>query len=116
MLLLQDVFGTGAFEIRLESIQNINGVLLNGSCCDGFRTMSYHQLRCMEECDTYFRICLKQYEDVVSTSGPCTVGNATTPVLGNNSFQIPVGTMSADGRKFSNPIILPFTVSWMVSS
>ena len=79
--------------------------------------MYYNAARCMEQCDTFFRICLKQYENVVSTSGPCRFGRATTPVLGGNSFQIPVGnTTSADGRKFSNPIVLPFTFSWLVSS
>ena len=126
----QDVFGRGAFQVRLKYIVNIDGtvmnqslksirynihgrVVLNQSCCDGNRKM--HSRKCEEECDTFFRICLKQYEDVVSTSGPCTFGSATTPVLGGNSFQIPVETVSADGRKFSNPIVLPFTFSWMVS-
>ena len=117
LFLLKDVFGTGAFQIQLDSIKNVAGQLRNSSCCDGVRTMYFKEERCMEPCNTYFRICLKQYEETIRTSGPCRFGSAITPVLGSNSFNIPTGNSTTEaGVEFENPISLPFTFSWLVSS
>ncbi|KAI4789530.1 hypothetical protein KUCAC02_035184 [Chaenocephalus aceratus] len=42
-------------------MQNVNGQLETGACCDGPRDVT--DRRCSaDECDTYFRVCLKEYQ------------------------------------------------------
>ena len=111
------MIGTGAFELQLVEVTNIDGILRNGSCCDGKHIFEYESRRCLDPCETFFRLCVKQYETTQSTTGPCRFGSTSTPVLGENSFKVPLANNKTmkDGRKFSNPVVLPFTFSWMVS-
>ena len=112
------MIGTGAFELQLVRITNVAGELRNGSCCDGKHTLSYGTRRCLDPCDTFVKLCVKQYGSAKTATGPCRFGSTSSPVLGENSFDIPLShnkTMK-DGRKFNNPVVLPFTFSWMVST
>ena len=109
----QTVYGSGSFEIHLVSLQNIEGENLNGGCCDGSRTIYRGQSVCLDECDTFFRVCLKQYTQYVSSSGPCTFGEYTTAVLGGSSITFRNTSSSSNG--FRNPISIRFTFSWLVS-
>lgn len=108
----QTAFGAGSFEIHLVSIQNIGGEKLDGDCCDGSRTIYRGQHQCLDECDTFFRVCLKQYSQTVSPTGACTFGEHTTAVLGGSSITF-TNTTSPNG--FRNPISIRFTFSWLVS-
>uniref|UniRef100_A0A3B4WMK2 Notch ligand N-terminal domain-containing protein n=1 Tax=Seriola lalandi dorsalis TaxID=1841481 RepID=A0A3B4WMK2_SERLL len=99
---------SGHFELQLLSMQNVNGRLQTGACCDGPRDPT--DQRCaVDECDTYFRVCLKEYQLKVSSAGPCSFGAASTPVLGGNTFSL----RSAKSDKAK--IVLPFSFAWPVS-
>uniref|UniRef100_A0A8C4KM89 Delta-like protein 4 n=1 Tax=Dromaius novaehollandiae TaxID=8790 RepID=A0A8C4KM89_DRONO len=62
---------------------------------------------CSPHCRTFFRVCLKHFQAVVSP-GSCTFGSIITPVLGINSFSI------EDTERFDSPIKLPFNFTWPV--
>ena len=111
------MIGTGSFELQLVRITNVAGELRNGSCCDGKHALSYGSRRCLDPCDTFVKLCVKQYGTSRTATGPCRFGSTSTPVLGENSFDIPLANNKTmkDGRKFNNPVVLPFTFSWMVS-
>lgn len=104
---LKSCVGSGYFEIQILSMENIRGELSSGKCC-GERVDTYRNSTCSGECDTYFQVCLKQYQTQVTIDGQCTFGNRTTPVLGGNSFRYAAGAPAAT-------IKLPFQFSWTVS-
>lgn len=85
------VLGAGVFEIDLHHFQNTKGLLANGLGCS------------MTGCRTYFRVCLKNFQTVVSP-GDCIFGKVTTPVLGTDSFSI-----QQDAR-----LRLPLNCTWPV--
>ncbi|XP_018583341.2 delta-like protein 4 isoform X1 [Scleropages formosus] len=88
----RQVAGSGVFELDLHAFRNDGGLLADGTAC-------------RPDCRTLFRVCLKNYQAVVSP-GDCIFGNASTPVVGSNSFSV------AEGGNFSKPIRLPFTFGW----
>ncbi|KAI1897285.1 hypothetical protein AGOR_G00081750 [Albula goreensis] len=92
MAFLTQVFGSGVFELDLQEFKNSKGLLANGNACK-------------PDCKTFFRVCLKNYQAVVSP-GDCIFGTIITPVLGSNSFS------AMGGSTFSNPIRLPFNFGW----
>ncbi|XP_042371597.1 protein jagged-1b-like, partial [Plectropomus leopardus] len=96
---------SGHFELQILSMQNVNGQLLNGACCDGPRDSTDRQCTA-DECDTYFRVCLKEYQLKVSSAGPCSFGAAATPVLGRNTFSL----RNANSDKAR--MVLPFSFAW----
>uniref|UniRef100_A0A8D3EDP2 Delta-like protein n=1 Tax=Scophthalmus maximus TaxID=52904 RepID=A0A8D3EDP2_SCOMX len=96
---------SGHFELQILSMQNVNGRLQSGRD-DGPRD-DRGQRCAADECDTYFRVCLKEYQLKVSTAGPCSFGSASTPVLGGNSFTLR-NTKSDDGAR----VVLPFSFAW----
>uniref|UniRef100_A0A7N6BXW9 Delta-like protein n=1 Tax=Anabas testudineus TaxID=64144 RepID=A0A7N6BXW9_ANATE len=101
---------TGYFELQLISVENVNGELADGECCDGSR--SSQDLRCTrDECDTYFKVCLKEYQMEVATTGLCTFGSGSTQVLGGNmfSFKSPKNPNKVDE---AGKILIPFTFGW----
>ncbi|KAF0036935.1 hypothetical protein F2P81_009809 [Scophthalmus maximus] len=152
---LQVSSASGHFELQILSMQNVNGRLQSGACCDGPRDDGPRDdrgqrddgprddrgqwddgprdvrgqwddgprddrgqrddgprddrgQRCAaDECDTYFRVCLKEYQLKVSSAGPCSFGSASTPVLGGNSFTLR-NTKSDDGAR----VVLPFSFAW----
>ncbi|XP_042543839.1 delta-like protein 4 [Dipodomys spectabilis] len=84
----------GVFQLQLLEFANERGVLASGRPCE-------------PGCRTFFRVCLKHFQAVVSY-GHCTFGNVSTPVLGTNSFAIRDDS-SGGGR---NPLQLPFNFTW----
>lgn len=106
---LQVSQGTGQFELQILSMHNANGELHNGMCCDGARSAA-DQKCARSECNTFFKVCLKEYQSKVSAAGPCSFGMGSTPVLGGNtfSFRSPV-------RDDRSRIVLPFSFAWPVS-
>ncbi|XP_048830577.1 delta-like protein 4 [Brienomyrus brachyistius] len=86
------VWGSGIFELDLHDFKNNNGLLVNGTACK-------------PDCRTFFRICLKNYQTVVSP-GDCIFGSVITPVLGTNSFSV------RQSSSFSKPIRMPFNFGW----
>ncbi|KAF7666671.1 hypothetical protein LDENG_00098450 [Lucifuga dentata] len=102
---------TGYFELQLISVENINGELADGECCDGSR--SSQDLRCTrDECDTYFKICLKEYQTEVTTGGLCTYGAASTQVLGGNMFSFRSAKNNANKIDGAGKILIPFQFAW----
>ncbi|KAG5857588.1 hypothetical protein ANANG_G00021040 [Anguilla anguilla] len=86
------VLGSGVFEVDLHDFKNNKGLLQNGNACK-------------PDCRTFFRVCLKNYQAVVSP-GDCLFGSVITPVLGTNSFSV------VEGDSFSKPIRLPINFGW----
>ncbi|XP_078145607.1 protein jagged-2-like [Centroberyx gerrardi] len=103
---------TGYFELQLTSVENPKGELLSGECCDGERSDA--DGRCgVDECDTYFRVCLKEYQTEVTTNGPCTYGSGTTNVIGGNTFQFKSGQKTGQNRNNdAGKIVIPFQFAW----
>uniref|UniRef100_A0A673CV30 Delta-like protein n=1 Tax=Sphaeramia orbicularis TaxID=375764 RepID=A0A673CV30_9TELE len=102
---------TGYFELQLISVENVNGELADGECCDGSR--SSQDLRCTrDECDTYFKVCLKEYQMEVTTSGPCTFGAGATQVLGGNMFSFKGAKNNPNKIDEAGKILIPFQFAW----
>lgn len=90
-------------------MQNVNGELQNGNCCGGARNPG--ERKCTrDECDTYFKVCLKEYQSRVTAGGPCSFGSGSTPVIGGNTFNL-----KASRGNDRNRIVLPFSFAWPVS-
>ncbi|GCC41180.1 hypothetical protein chiPu_0025406 [Chiloscyllium punctatum] len=104
---IQASFATGYFQIRFNSVQNVNGELENGDCCDGPRNPLDRKCT-RDQCDTYFRLCLKEYQARITTTGVCTFGSGSTPVLGKNTFSLP-------DKNTAGSIVIPFLFAWPVS-
>ncbi|KAJ3607260.1 hypothetical protein NHX12_026772, partial [Muraenolepis orangiensis] len=88
------VFGAGVFEIDLHEFVNPKAMLANGDSC------------VPAGCRTFFRVCLKNYQAVVSP-GDCIFGSTVTPVLGTVTPVYP-GTDSLS----SSPIQVPVYFGW----
>uniref|UniRef100_A0A4W6FR58 Delta-like protein n=1 Tax=Lates calcarifer TaxID=8187 RepID=A0A4W6FR58_LATCA len=105
---------TGYFELQLISVENVNGELADGECCDGSR--SSQDLRCTrDECDTYFKVCLKEYQMEVTTAGSCTFGAGSTQVLGGNMFSFKSVKNNPNKIDDAGKILIPFQFAWPVS-
>lgn len=100
---------SGQFELQILSMQNVNGELQNGLCCDGSRDAEDRKCN-RDECDTYFKVCLKEYLRVAA-SGPCSFGTGSTPALGGNTFSSKTTLRNEQSR-----IVLPFSFAWPVST
>ena len=105
--LLHCCVSSGYFELQMVSMTNTRGELSNGQCC-GVYVGPVERHACRGECDTFFHVCLKQYQSLVTYGGHCTFGNASTHVLGGNSFMYSTNSSLAT-------IKLPFQFSWTVS-
>lgn len=90
-------------------MQNVNGELQNGNCCDGTRNPGDRKCT-RDECDTYFKVCLKEYQSRVTAGGPCSFGSGSTSVIGGNTFNLKYNRNSEKNR-----IVLPFSFAWPVS-
>ncbi|MPC67735.1 Neurogenic locus protein delta [Portunus trituberculatus] len=96
------------FELRLKHFVNSYGRDIEGHCCSGFRD---NQGRCTEGCNTKFRVCLKVYQDIIDPNSPCTFGEATTPILGENDVDF--SKLAQDENSFENPVRF-MLASWQV--
>lgn len=81
----------------------------NGNCCSGIRNPGDRKCA-RDECSTYFKVCLKEYQYRVTVEGPCSFGSGSTPVIGGNSFNL-----KASRGNERNRIVLPFSFTWPVS-
>ena len=108
------VTGSGVFEFRFDSFDNPLGRDQDGNCCNNrssltstskssiFSSLSSSSssvatysrdssggdsAACSHPCRIFFRVCLKHYQNNIDTDTPCTFGEVTTPVLGNNGIQ-----------------------------
>lgn len=120
----QVVCAVGMFELQIRQVQNSQGLLQNGECCD---LPSTGGQRCSfsDQCDTFFHACLKEYQARVAPTGVCTFGSGSTNVLGGNSFSLrhrghAVGGAGAGGGEeeggggdsSSGRIVIPFKFAW----
>ncbi|KAF5292392.1 hypothetical protein FQA39_LY03426 [Lamprigera yunnana] len=96
--------GSGFFELQVLEMANPRGELITGECCGGAPRAGP---RCPSPCNTFFRLCLKEYQSNVSSTGVCSFGNASSVVLGRDSFTL------ADPER--GKLVLPFTFRWTVS-
>ncbi|XP_053535337.1 protein jagged-2 isoform X1 [Ictalurus punctatus] len=105
-------WASGYLELRVISVENKNGELANGGCCGGERGAGQGQGCGAVECNTYFKACLKEYQVEVMTSGTCTYGTASSPVVGRNSFWL--DGFGNNRNKGSNvgTLIIPFQFAW----
>lgn len=102
---------TGHFELQLISVENVNGELADGECCDGPKNSQ--DLRCTrDECDTYFKVCLKEYQTAVTTTGPCTFASGQTEVLGGNIFSFKGTKNNPNKIDEAGKILMPFQFAW----
>lgn len=110
----------GYFELQLSALRNANGELLSGACCDGDGRTTRAGGCGHDECDTYVRVCLKEYQAKVTPTGPCSYGHGATPVLGGNSFYLPPAGDRARARAraggYQDPglVVIPFQFAWPV--
>ena len=98
--------GSGYFEININTVRNLRGELSNGSCCDGERSAGSG--RCPDPCDTYVKVCLKEYQSRAMLNPRCTFGNLSSQVIGADSFNYNTGDPRAR-------LVLPFDFAWTVS-
>uniref|UniRef100_A0A674CY32 Delta-like protein n=1 Tax=Salmo trutta TaxID=8032 RepID=A0A674CY32_SALTR len=102
---------SGYFELQLIAVQNANGQLSDGDCCDGERNAQ--DLHCSrDECDTYFRVCLKEYQTEVTTTGLCIYGTGSTNVIGGNTFQFKSTKNNQNRNNDGGKIVIPFQFAW----
>uniref|UniRef100_A0A3Q2UBM1 Delta-like protein n=1 Tax=Fundulus heteroclitus TaxID=8078 RepID=A0A3Q2UBM1_FUNHE len=99
---------SGFFEVQLISVENPSGRLLSGDCCDSEGGEADGSCG-PDECDTYFRVCLKEYQLEVKTGGSCTYGLEVTKVIGGNTFQF---RGAQKGGHDTGKIVIPFQFSW----
>ncbi|CAN7978554.1 unnamed protein product, partial [Ixodes persulcatus] len=104
---LPAVRGSGFFELQVLGIDNPGRELLDGGCCGGVARTSG---RCPGQCNTIFRLCLKEYQASVDLAGPCTFGNLTSPLIGGSSFSVKT---HPDQQLL---LRLPFHFRWTVSA
>lgn len=102
--------GSGQFELQVLSMHNANGELLSGACCDGPRDAAERKCTRDSKCDTFFKVCLKEYQSRVSAAGPCSFGMGSTPALGGNTF-----SFKSPVRNDRSRIVLAFSFAWPVS-
>ena len=78
---------SGRIEIQIDHIYNIYGTLMNGSCCEGMRSVSNRDF-CTGTCRTYLTFCLGD----VRSKKDCKYGKIVTPVLGRhkNNIRFPI--------------------------
>ncbi|XP_065216653.1 protein jagged-2-like [Planococcus citri] len=129
--LLQSIPGgrcSGTFELQILEIENLRGEVSGGECCgSGSRLRvsrggasgssgtssadkedtSSSTTACTVACRTFFKVCLKEYQNNMSaTSDSCSYGNTSSPVLGANSFTL------ADPDRANGKLIIRFKFSW----
>ncbi|TRY96132.1 hypothetical protein DNTS_015950 [Danionella cerebrum] len=102
---------SGYLELQLISLENDRGELADGNCCDGAR--SARDARCdRDQCDTFLKVCLKEYQVEVSTSGFCTYGSGSSAVIGGNTVQLKGFSGNPNKANDLGTVIIPFQFAW----
>jgi jagged-like protein len=109
VLLLQYACGSGFFELQILEIANYRSELASGACC-GSQARPDSSVPCPRPCSTFFRVCLKEYQSNVTSTGSCSFGNTSSPVLGGSSFTL------ADPDRANGKLVVPFIFRWTVST
>lgn len=104
-LLPQVPEAAGTFELQIRMVRNEQGVLADGRCCRGGLDPPCPP---EEQCQTFFRACLKEYQLQALPGGPCVLGVATTPVLGGNVFS----ATHRKGPDHASKMVVPFDFAW----
>ncbi|XP_064483890.1 protein jagged-1b-like isoform X2 [Ornithodoros turicata] len=86
--LVGQVCCSGYFELQVLGIDNPRGEVSDGACCGGGRALRAIDGTCLARCNTFFRLCLKEYQSHISAAGTCTFGNLSSPIIGGNSFSV----------------------------
>ncbi|XP_010870593.2 protein jagged-2 isoform X2 [Esox lucius] len=116
-VLPQPVLAGGMFELQIRHFQNPHGVLLNGNCCD-LQATGGQGCSLRDQCDTFFKACLKEYQARVSPGGTCTFGVGSTTVLGGNTQSLRhrghdgVGGGGDGSDDTTGHIVIPFKYAW----
>ncbi|VEN62350.1 unnamed protein product, partial [Callosobruchus maculatus] len=98
---------SGIFELQVLEMSNPLSELSSGECCGGGNTARNPLTnRCTAPCQTFFRLCLKEYQSNVASTGSCSFGNASSQILGRDSFIV------SDPDRGVGKIVLPFTFRW----
>ncbi|XP_067941299.1 delta-like protein B isoform X2 [Watersipora subatra] len=104
LFIITEVSSTGQFELNLLEFSNTNGLLNNRSCCVG---PTPDRDICTGQCSTYFKICVKPYQERV-TDGNCAFGEYVSNVIpNNNSFLFPQNVY-----EFTNPLVFSVDYVW----
>ncbi|CAN9511434.1 unnamed protein product [Ophioblennius macclurei] len=117
----QVVSAVGMFELQIHHFQNPHGLLQSGDCCD-LQASSGQRCSARDQCDTFFRACLKEYQARVVATGACTFGSGNTGILGGNSQSLrhrghDGGGGGGGGEDGTNGhIVIPFEYAWPVSA
>lgn len=117
----QKVSSSGVFEFRFDRFENPLSRDQDGICCNNrtspsilsssalvsssSSSASSDPAACSSACRIFFRVCLKHYQNNIDTDTPCTFGEVTTPVLGDNGI-----------KKAGYTVPIFFNFSWPVSS
>ncbi|PNF22809.1 hypothetical protein B7P43_G02514, partial [Cryptotermes secundus] len=109
VFLLQCAYGSGFFELQILEIANYRSELASGACC-GSQSRPDSSVPCPRPCSTFFRVCLKEYQSNVTSTGSCSFGNTSSPVLGGSSLTL------ADPDRANGKLVVPFIFRWTVSS
>ncbi|CAB0004939.1 unnamed protein product, partial [Nesidiocoris tenuis] len=83
--------GSGYLEVQILEMSNYLGARRDGCCGGGVppRPLGPSVGPChAAKCQTFFRLCLKEYQSNVTSAGSCSFGNASSPVVGGNSFTL----------------------------
>ncbi|XP_061667849.1 protein jagged-2b isoform X2 [Syngnathoides biaculeatus] len=100
---------TGYFEVQLISVENANGKLANGECCDGAGSSREDPSCSEDQCDTYFKVCLKEFQYTITTGGNCIYGAGSTQVLGGNMLNFQNANNKIDDAA---KVVIPFQFAW----
>ncbi|KAK2716495.1 hypothetical protein QYM36_006848, partial [Artemia franciscana] len=106
LYLFKLVISSGQFQLEILEVQNPRGHLAVHHCCGGSLPKS---TKCSRPCQTYFRLCLKEFQNNVTTTGMCSFGNVSSPVLGENNFVI------TEPQSVGANLMLQFSFRWTKS-
>lgn len=86
---------------------SVGGSSANGP--DRLMVENHSHASCLIPCRTFFKVCLKEYQSNMSAvSESCSYGNASSPILGGNSFTL------ADPDRANGKLTIRFKFSWTV--
>nr|XP_046919596.1 neurogenic locus protein delta-like [Dermatophagoides farinae] len=97
-LFITHVSCLGIFQLRLDRFVNEYNRDASGRCCGAAAAAAGHNNTttsttiCKEKCQTFFRICFKNYQANIDTNSNCLYGEKLTPVLS------PITTATSDSH------------------
>ncbi|KAK3912486.1 Protein serrate [Frankliniella fusca] len=116
---------SGFFELQLLEINNPRSEVRGGACCGagggtggGTGGGARYELLgpCSGPCHTRLRLCLKEYQNNVTSTGSCSFGNATSPVLGGATFALETDPDQDPEAAAHAKLVIPFAFRWTVST